>query len=232
MRAEIQVARLFDFTRMTVPIEVVHGREPGPVLFITAAIHGDELNGIEIIRRVLHARVFSHLCGTLIAVPIVNVFGFNTKQRYLPDRRDLNRCFPGAADGSLASQLAHALMQEVVMRCTHGIDLHTGAIHRSNLPHIRATLDQPQVQAMAEAFGAPLIIHSGLRDGSLREATRELGIPMVLFEGGEALRFNESVIRTGVKGVLSIMQHIGMLPPSEKPRSHKPSLVARSSFWV
>lgn len=232
MRAEIQVARLFDFTRMTVPIEVVHGREEGPVLFITAAIHGDEINGVDIIRRVLHARVFSHLRGTLIAVPIVNVFGFNAKQRYLPDRRDLNRCFPGAADGSLASQLAHAIMQEVVIRSTHGIDLHTGAIHRSNLPHIRCTLDQPLVQPMAEAFGAPLIIHSGLRDGSLREATRELGIPMLLFEGGEALRFNESVIRIGVKGVLSVMQHIGMLPPSEKARRTNPSLVARSSFWV
>lgn len=231
-RAEIQVARLFDFTKMTVPVEVIHGREEGPVLFVTAAIHGDEINGVEIIKRLLHSRIFARMKGTLIAVPIVNVFGFNAKQRYLPDRRDLNRCFPGAPDGSLASQLAWAVTQEVIKRSTHGIDLHTGAIHRTNLPHIRASIDDPNVQHMAEAFGAPLIIHSGLRDGSLREAARDLGVPVLLFEGGEALRFNEHVIRMGVRGVLSVMQHIGMLPASKQPRITIKPQFSRFSYWV
>lgn len=231
-RAEIEVARLYDFTKMTVPLEVIHGKEEGPVLFVTAAIHGDEINGVEIIKRLLNSPLFSKMKGTLIAVPIVNVFGFNAKQRYLPDRRDLNRCFPGAVDGSLAAQLAHAVMQEVVKRSTHGIDLHTGAIHRTNYPHVRAALDDPQILNMAQSFGAPLLIHSGLRDGSLREAARDVGVPVLLYEGGEALRFNESVIRMGVRGIFSVMQHIGMLPPSLRIRPAPASQLARSSYWV
>lgn len=231
-RAEIVVARLYDFTKMTVPIEVVHGREEGPVLFVTAAIHGDEINGVEIIKRLLHEPIFENLKGTLIAVPIVNVFGFNAKQRYLPDRRDLNRCFPGAADGPLASQLAHAIMREVISKSTHGIDLHSGAIHRTNLPHVRASIDNDQMGEMAQAFGAPLIINSGLRDGSLREAAREAGVSVLLYEGGEALRFNEDVIALGVKGVISVMRHVGMLSAENHAKTNEKSRVSGSSFWV
>lgn len=231
-RAEIVVARLYDFTKMTVPIEVVHGREEGPVLFVTAAIHGDEINGVEIIKRLLHEPIFENMKGTLIAVPIVNVFGFNAKQRYLPDRRDLNRCFPGAADGPLASQLAHAIMREVISKSTHGIDLHTGAIHRTNLPHIRASIDNDEMDALAQAFGAPLIVHSGLRDGSLREAAREAGVSVLLYEGGEALRFNEEVIQLGLKGVISVMRHIGMLPAEASGAAPANSRVSTASYWA
>ncbi len=231
-RAEIVVARLYDFTKMTVPIEVVHGTHAGPVLFVTAAIHGDEINGVQIIKRLLHQPIFENMKGTLIAVPIVNVFGFNAKQRYLPDRRDLNRCFPGAPDGPLASQLAHAIMTEVISKSTHGIDLHTGAIHRTNLPHIRASIDNEQMEQMAQAFGAPLIINSGLRDGSLRESAREAGVCVLLYEGGEALRFNEEVIQLGVKGVVSVMRHIGMLADEDAAQKPANSRVSTASYWA
>lgn len=209
----LDVAKLYDFTDMNIPIEVVRGKEEGPVLFVSGAIHGDEINGVEIIRRLLVKKALKNIKGTLIAVPIVNVYGFNSNSRYLPDRRDLNRNFPGSPNGSLTAQLAYTFMSEIVDKCTHGIDLHTAAINRANLPQIRACLDDPETQRMAHAFQVPVLLHSTLRDGSLREATRERKIPTLLFEGGEALRFNEKVIKSGLRGVLSVMREIRMLLP-------------------
>ena len=211
-RVLLDVAKLYDFTDMNIPIEVIRGKKDGPVLFVSGAIHGDEINGVEIIRQLLTHKALSRIKGTLIAVPIVNVFGFNTKSRYLPDRRDLNRCFPGSENGSLAAQIAHIFMTEIVQKCTHGIDLHCAAINRINLPQIRACLDDPLTENMAKAFHVPVVLHSELRDGSLRQATKELGIPTLLFEGGESLRFNGKVIKGGLQGVLSVMRDIGMLP--------------------
>lgn len=228
----LEVAKLYDFTGMSVPVEVVRGKQDGPTLFVSAAVHGDEINGVEIVKRLLHHRLLSRLYGTLIAVPIVNVFGFNTKSRYLPDRRDLNRCFPGDENGSLASQLAHIFMEEVVKKSDFGIDLHTGAIHRSNLPQIRATLDDPMTLRLARAFGVPMVINSNVRDGSLREAAQACKIPTLLYEGGEALRFNAEVIRAGVRGVLLVMQEIGMLSPMSVKHTQIETIFARSSVWV
>jgi predicted deacylase len=235
-KIDIRVAKLYDFTGMNIPVEVVCGKEAGAVFFVCAAIHGDEINGVEIIKRLLTHPALKKIKGTLIAVPIVNVFGFNTKSRYLPDRRDLNRCFPGIADGSLASQLAHTFMQEIVTKSLYGIDLHTGAVHRSNLPQLRGDMEDPETRRLAEAFRVPVIINSSARDGSLREAAREKGIKILLYEGGEALRFNEEVIETGVEGVLAVMRSIGMLPtPRQKttsPKESPPCFVARSSHWM
>ena len=231
-RFYLKLAKLYDFTEVGMPVEVVVGKEDGPVLFVTAAVHGDEINGVEIARRLLHRKELSRLKGTLIVVPIVNVFGFNDKSRYLPDRRDLNRSFPGSLKGSMASQLAYTIMQDVVKKATHGIDLHTGAIHRTNLPHIRACLEDRGTKELANAFGVPLIMDSKTRDGSLREAARELGIPMLLFEGGEALRFDSKVIQTGLKGCLSVMAGIGMIPPLPSVKIATVPYEAKSSFWV
>ena len=185
----LRIAALYDYTDISIPIEVIRGKVDGPILFISAAIHGDEINGVEIVKRVLKRVSIDKLKGTLIAIPIVNVFGFNNLSRYLPDRRDLNRSFPGQKNGSLASRLASIFMKEIVHKCTHGIDLHTGAVHRTNLPQIRACLDDAATKTLAKSFGVPVVIDSTLRDGSLREAARRKGIPMLLFEGGEALRF-------------------------------------------
>ncbi len=231
-RVLLNVAKLYDFTEMTIPVEVIRGKSDGPVLFVSGAVHGDEINGVEIIRQLLCKKALNSIKGTLIAVPIVNVFGFNNKSRYLPDRRDLNRNFPGTDTGSMTAQLAHIFMTEIVEKCTHGIDLHCAAINRVNLPQIRACRDDPETAKMAEAFNVPVLLHSTLRDGSLREATRERNIPTLLFEGGEALRFNEKTIKSGVQGVLSVMREIGMLRPLKNKTVKPEAFVARSSHWI
>jgi predicted deacylase len=230
---EITLPQLYTHTPLSLPVTVIRGAKKGPHLFVSAAIHGDELNGTEIIRRLLKQPALKRLKGTLIAVPIVNVYGLIHHSRYLPDRRDLNRTFPGSEKGSLAARLAHVFMEEIVCNCSHGIDLHTGAIHRSNLPQIRANLDDPETLSLAKQFGVPVLLNSNLRDGSLREAAAEQGIPMLLYEAGEALRFDEISIRAGVKGVINVMRSLEMLPPSRSRRQtqHEP-FIARSSTWV
>lgn len=232
-RIQLEVASLFDYTKLTIPVEIIRGKENGPTLFISAAVHGDEINGVEVIKRVLKRPILKKIKGTLIIVPVVNVFGFNNKSRYLPDRRDLNRCFPGNKKGSMGAMLAHIFMKEIVSKCTHGIDLHTGAIHRTNMPQIRACLDDAETQELANCFGTPVVINSHLRDGSLREAARNKKVRVLLFEGGEALRFEETVIKAGVKGCLAVMEKIGMTPKSKKPLI-KPKKVytAQNSYWV
>ncbi len=230
---ELPVSRLYTHAPVSMPVHIVHGRKPGPRLFVSAAIHGDEINGVEIIRRILKSPGLKRLHGSLIAVPIVNVHGFINHSRYLPDRRDLNRSFPGSEKGSLAARLADLFMRVIVANSTHGIDLHTGAIHRGNLPQIRANLDDQETERLARVFGAPVILASNLRDGSLREAAAAHGIPMLLYEAGEALRFDEVSIRAGVRGVLNVMRDLEMIP-SVKAKSKKmvEPVVARSSSWV
>lgn len=228
---DLHVANLFTHTTVTMPIHVVCGKAAGPTLFISAAIHGDELNGVEIVRRVLKLPALKQLKGTLIAVPIVNVLGFLAQTRYLPDRRDLNRCFPGSESGSMAARLAHLFATEIVEKADCGVDLHTGAIHRGNLPQIRANLDDPVTLDLAEAFAAPVLLNSNLRDGSLREFAAGNGIPMLVYESGEALRFDETCIRGGLRGVVNVMRHLGML--RGKPQTgRKHSVLARSSSWT
>ena len=230
----LPVTVLYTSNPVEMPVHVICGKKAGPTLFISAAIHGDELNGIEIIRRLLKSSALRHLRGTLIAVPIVNVFGVLNHSRYLPDRRDLNRSFPGSEQGSLTARLAHLFMSEIVAKCTHGIDLHTGALHRDNLPQIRAHMDDPETARLAAAFGVPVLLNSVLRDGSLREAADESGIKMLLYEGGEALRFDEVSIRVGVAGILNVLRELGMLAARHKRRnaSKNGAIIARSSSWV
>lgn len=232
-RVDLQVGELYTHEPVYMPVHVIHGRREGPTLFACAAIHGDELNGIEIIRRVLDLPMTRKIRGTLLAIPVVNVLGVFQQSRYLPDRRDLNRSFPGSAKGSLASRLAHLFINEIVKHSTHGIDLHTGAIHRSNLPQIRANLEDDQTRRLAQAFGAPVAMHAALRPGSLRDAAGELGIPMLLYEAGEALRFDEVSIRVGVKGLISVMRDLEMLPARRKSQKAPPQpFLAHSSTWV
>ena len=230
---DIPAGRLYTHAPMTIPVHVISGKKPGPRLFVSAAIHGDEINGVEIIRRLLKHSGLKRLHGTIIAVPIVNIHGFINHSRYLPDRRDLNRSFPGTEKGSLAGRLAYLFMQEIVSKSTHGIDLHTGAIHRGNLPQIRANLDDEETNRLARAFNVPVIISSNLRDGSLRESAAEHGIPMLLYEAGEALRFDEVSIRAGVKGIVNVMRQLEMIPAKRsKAKRQTEPVVARSSSWV
>lgn len=228
---ELEVARLYTHMPTTMPVQVVCGKRQGPVLFVSAAVHGDELNGVEIIRRLLNVDLLERLRGTLIAVPIVNLHGFLHTSRYLPDRRDLNRSFPGSETGSLAARIADLFMREIVNRSTHGIDLHTGAVHRANLPQIRANLDDPATLELARAFATPVVLNAAVRDGSLRAAAMSNEIPVLLYEAGEALRLDEICIRGGVEGVIRVMRHLGMLRRSRRKASFDP-IVARSSSWV
>jgi len=229
-RFELPVSRLATKTLVSLPVTVVNGVEPGPKLWLSAAIHGDEINGVEIIAQVLGRINPQKLKGTIIAVSIVNVFGFIEQSRYLPDRRDLNRSFPGSESGSLASQLANLFMREIVDRSTHGIDLHTAAVHRVNLPQIRANLLDETTYRCAKAFGAPLMIHAKTISGSLRHAATKKGIPVLLYEAGEALRFDPLAIEVGIKGIMRVMNCLEMY--QDDSITPAKSLKSSSSKWM
>lgn len=232
MKVNIPVARLYTHTHMDMPVHVIHGRQEGPRLFVCGAIHGDEIIGTEIIRRLMNLKKVQRLHGTLIAVPVVNVYAFLQQSRYSPDRRDLNRFFPGSDRGSLTSQLAHKFMEEIVRSSHYGIDLHAGSNHRANLPQIRADIEDPEVLRLAKAFQVPVIINAAARDGSLRQSSAAEGARMLLYEGGEALRFDEESIRAGVRGIVSVMAAIGMLKPHRRNISRIAPLIADSTTWV
>ncbi len=235
---DLPVSRLSNHTPVSLPVQVLHGSRPGPTMFITAAIHGDELNGVEIIRRVLRLLSPGNLAGTLLCVPIVNAYGFIGRSRYLPDRRDLNRSFPGSANGSLAGRIANLLLTEVVQRSQLGIDLHTAAIHRVNLPQIRCEyVKHERLRQLSAAFGAPVVVDSPERSGSLRKSAAEMGVDVLVYEGGEGLRFDDFAIEAGVNGIAGVMLDIGMLelPDGGEPLPKSPGsgpFFANASKWV
>jgi len=227
---DLPVSTLSNHTHVTLPVHVVHGETPGPTMFLSGAIHGDEIQGVEIIRRILTHPALQNLRGTLLAVPIVNSFGFLNHTRYMPDRRDLNRCFPGSDRGSLASLVADIFFREVVLRSAYGIDYHTAALHRSNLPQVRLAPDEPELLRMAQAFAPPVILISKLRERSLRLSAREAGVKVLLYEGGEALRFDEVAIDAAVRGTLRVMAHLGMVEPTSRPVGA--TVFSDASSWV
>jgi uncharacterized protein len=212
------------------PVLVAHGVSPGPVLCLTSAIHGDELNGIEIVRRVYHSIDPETLSGTLIGVPVVNLVGFQRASRYLPDRRDLNRFFPGNPRGSLASRVAYSFFEAVIRHCDYLVDIHTGSFHRSNLPQLRADLSDPRILAMTKGFGAIAVLHSNDRDRSLRSAATRAGMAAVTIEAGEPMRLQPEEVEQGVRAIESLMDSLGMIA-----RFHlwvDPQPVFYESIWV
>ncbi|MDE0037044.1 MAG: succinylglutamate desuccinylase/aspartoacylase family protein [Gammaproteobacteria bacterium] len=231
LQFELPMAQLYTQTPLDMAVEVIHGRWQGPVLLVCAGIHGDELNGIEIIRRLRTLSSLDRLRGTLVLVPIVNLFGFLSQSRYLPDRRDLNRSFPGTEKGSVAARTANLFFRSVVSCCTHAVDLHTAAVNRENLPQIRAALDQPGVEAMARGFGIPVIVNSGLLGQSLRAEAGKIGIPVIAYEAGEALRLDEKAIVAGVRGVVNVMRTLDMLPARRSRTVRAEPYVANATSW-
>uniref|UniRef100_UPI0040481576 succinylglutamate desuccinylase/aspartoacylase family protein n=1 Tax=Aliarcobacter sp. TaxID=2321116 RepID=UPI0040481576 len=227
----LELPKLYN-TPTNLPIRIIRGKKDGPIVFVSAAIHGDELNGIEIIRRLRKLNILNKLKGTLILVPIVNVYGIMNLSRYLPDRRDLNRNFPGSVKGSLASRVAKIFFDEIVCKCDLGIDLHTASIHKSNLPQVRTNIDNEYTFNLAKSFEAPVVLHSELRDGSLRSVAQENGVPILLYEAGEALRFDESSIRIGVKGIINVLRQMDMLPLVVRKKILKTPIVTRYSNWI
>ncbi|MGB7409157.1 MAG: succinylglutamate desuccinylase/aspartoacylase family protein [Pontixanthobacter sp.] len=228
---DIPVSRLSTHTEINLSVRVVHGRKPGPVVFVSGGVHGDEIIGVEIIRRLLKSVSAKRIAGTLLCIPIVNAYGFIARERYLPDRRDLNRCFPGAERGSLASQLAHHFTQQIIKRSDFGIDLHSAGLHRTNLAQIRISEGRPRAELLAQLFGAPAIITSPLREGSLRQTAADHDCDILLLEAGEALRFDELGIRVGVKGILRVMADLDMNVPYQKEPAAR-SIQSKRSKWL
>ena len=228
----LPVSILPDHTPVGLEVQVLHGRRDGPTMFVSAAVHGDEVIGVEIVRRLLRAPQLASLRGTLLVIPVVNSYGFLSRSRYLPDRRDLNRCFPGHPSGSLGARLAHIFLNEVVLRCNFGIDLHSAAIHRTNLPQVRVSPGNPEIHRMAMDFGAPVVLTSPLREGSLRAVAARHGVPIVLYEAGEGLRFDEMAVRAGVAGILRVMRGKDMLPAKGIARPRAAPHICTTSQWL
>lgn len=212
------------------PVLVANGSKAGPVLCLTAAVHGDELNGIEIVRRVLFSTDPKKLSGTLIGVPIVNLHGFQRSSRYLADRRDLNRYFPGNEEGSLASRIAGSFFRKVVSHCDYLIDLHTGSFHRTNLPQLRADLSEPKVVELSAGFGATAVLDDKGAVGTLRRAAVESGIPAVTLEAGEPARLQLEQVEHGAKAIKSLMSDLGMLKKGFLWKDPQP--IYYESSWV
>ena len=229
---DLPISPLYTQTPMNILVHVINGKKPGPVLLICAAVHGDEINGVEIIRRLLKMRILKSLKGTLIAVPIVNIFGFIYHSRYLPDRRDLNHSFPGSKAGSMAARIGHIFINEILEQCTHGIDLHTGGAHRTYLPQVHANLSSKRTLCLAKAFGVPVLLDVKEQDNSLRAIAAKHKIPFLVYQAGEALRLDELSIRAGLKGVLNVMRELKMLKSTLHTPSRLKPFIAHSSVWV
>ncbi|MGB5257923.1 MAG: succinylglutamate desuccinylase/aspartoacylase family protein [Woeseiaceae bacterium] len=221
---------LFEGVPVSTPVLVVNGALPGPALCLTAAVHGDELNGIEIVRRVMHQIAPNKVSGAVIGVPIVNVQGFRRGSRYLPDRRDLNRYFPGNPNGSAAARIANALFNDVIAHCDALVDLHTGSFERANLPQIRADLRNPDVVTLTQGFGSMVVLHSSPTVGTLRHAATQAGIPAVTVEAGGPSQLELTEVKHGVKGIETLLSTLGMVP--RKRFWGDPEPVYYRSSWV
>ncbi len=220
-RLSLRAGESFAGDAVDIPVLVVRGTTPGPTLCLVAGVHGDELNGIEIVRKVFEEMAPRDLSGMLIGVPVANVHGLRRSSRYLPDQRDLNRFFPGHAGGSSASRIANALFESVVRRCDALVDFHTGSFQRTNLPQVRGDLGSPRILELAQGFGIGEIVHSAGRGGTLRRAAADAGVPAVTFEAGEPLRFQAEEIDRGVAGMRGLLASLHMAKGGGSRRPHR-----------
>ncbi|MGH9797873.1 MAG: succinylglutamate desuccinylase/aspartoacylase family protein [Candidatus Polarisedimenticolia bacterium] len=226
----LKVSEYYTATPVNVPVTVIRGRERGPSVFLTAAIHGDELNGVEVVRRVMTGITPDQLRGTLICVPVANRFGFLTHARYLPDRRDLNRNFPGNPEGHAAARTAHILFSEIVLKAQYGVDLHTASVRRTNLPHVRADMSIREVRRLARAFGTEILVDYPGPPNTLRAAATRAGVPTIIFEAGETFRFQRNMVARGVAGVRNILADLRMLDQPRKDARFQ--VIIKVSEWI
>lgn len=226
----LKVSEFYTATDVQVPVFIKRGLEDGPRLFVTAAVHGDEINGVQIVRDLVLDLKERPLRGMFVGIPVVNRFGFVTHDRYMPDRRDLNRSFPGNPEGSAARRYAHRLFIQILSRCTHGIDLHTAGYSRTNLAQVRADTSDAQVKRMARAFGTHVVLHHAGNRRTLRRACTDAGVPTVLFEAGETFRFQRDVVTAGKRGILNVMASLGMI--EETVRKPDWQVIVKASQWV
>lgn len=228
---QIKIARLPTGTLIDIPVHVFNSKKPGPTILIQAGLHGDEINGVETLRRMLQQDLFKLKKGAVIVVPILNVFGFIHFSRDVPDGKDVNRSFPGSKSGSLASRIAHNYTSEILPYIDFAIDLHTGGAQRHNYPQIRFTGGDEKSKALAEMFNAPFCFASGLIAGSFRKATYKLGIPTIVYEAGESMRFNEEAIAFGIDGIYKVLAGHKMVSKEGKPKKI-PSIYLDSRRWI
>ncbi|MBO6793390.1 MAG: succinylglutamate desuccinylase/aspartoacylase family protein [Balneolaceae bacterium] len=225
----LNVAKLPTHTSIDLSVDIFRAKKDGPVLLLTGGLHGDETNGIEIIRRMISNKKLQPEVGTVVAIPIVNVYGFIFNQRGVPDGKDINRSFPGAKVGSLARMIAYTLMQSILPVVDCGIDFHTGGASRANYPQVRCSFNQPEAKKLASAFSAPVMMHSNLIKNSFRMAAHKKGKPIIVYEAGETLRFDEMAINEGIKGTMRVMNYLGMKPyQEEKPTTR----IVKKSAWI
>jgi len=231
-KVEIPVSRLPTQTWVSIPVQIINGIKPGPCLALISGVHGDEINGMEVMRTLQSSILPENVSGRIIMVPVVNVFGFLNNSRYLPDRRDLNRSFPGNAKGSMAARLAHIFSEEILKKADFAIDFHTAALGRMNHPHIRANMRQTKVAQLAHMFGPGLILHAAGVEGSLRKEASKYRCKTILFEGGGVNQFNNEVIQKALQGTWRVLGHLGILKPPKGLIKYSESKLSRSSAWV
>lgn len=228
----LKVSESFLSSAIQIPVTVIRGKKEGPTAFVTAAVHGDEINGTDIVRRLIFDIDHEKLSGTLIAIPVVNIPGFLTQSRYLPYHRDLNRFFPGRRNGNNAERIAHRLFTEVISKCDFGIDLHTAASGRSNLPHVRGDMNHPRIRKLARAFGATVLVDQPGVKGSLRKEATDAGVPTILFEAGEIGRFSKRVSQAGLRGVLNLLSEMSMWPRERSMKAPPFQVIVKASEWI
>ena len=214
----LKIARLPTYTNIDLPVTVIRSENPGPVLLLSGGLHGDEINGIEIVRRLIGRKLIKPEFGTVIAIPLMNVYGFIQNVRGVPDGKDINRSFPGSKTGSLAMLVAHTLMNEIVPKIDIGLDFHTGGASRANFPQIRCVFEDDKNMELAKAFGAPVTLHSSLINKSFRKAAYSKGKHILVYETGESMRFDEEGIQIGIDGTLRVMKHLGMIKNAPEPQ--------------
>lgn len=229
-RLRLEIGKSFSGANVTLPLMVWRAPEPGPVVAITAAVHGDEINGTGAIRQLIKEPPFTLHRGTLILAPVVNIMGFERHSRYLPDRRDLNRCFPGNSSGSLSARLARVIFDEIVGRCDYLIDLHTAAVRRTNFPNVRADCSDPECQRLARAFGCEVIVNSPGPDGSLRKEAVKYGRPAIVLEAGEVWKVEPAVQELTLRGISNVLSELGMTDKTYEPPHHQ--IIVRETRWI
>lgn len=229
----VEIARLHTTTKLNIPIIVRRSKIDGPVILFSAGIHGDEINGIEIVRQLISKKINKPKRGTIICIPIINVYGFVNKSREFPDGRDLNRVFPGSKTGSLASRFAFHLLTEILPKVQYAVDFHAGGASRFNAPQIRLTQNNEELKVLADVFNAPFTLYSKNIPGSFRSSSEKLNVKMLLFEGGKSLDINNDITDEGVNGAKRLLLHLDMLNPKHAVAEQKsPTIYIEKSGWI
>ena len=229
----VEIARLHTTTKLNIPIMVRRSKFEGPIVLFSAGIHGDEINGVEIVRQLIHKKINKPKKGTIICIPIINVYGFVNKSREFPDGRDLNRVFPGSKTGSLASRFAFHILAEIMPLVEYAVDFHAGGASRFNAPQIRITHNNQELKILADVFNAPFTLYSRNIMGSFRSSSERMDVKMLLFEGGKSLDINNAIADEGVNGAKRLLSHLDMLDPKHTVVHQKSDTIyIEKSGWI